>query len=859
MWIKYIELKNFQNIKTGLNAKSLSIDFSNRENVICLFVGPNGIGKTSLLSCLTPFATLGNLDIRDSNQLVVNGESGYKKIIICDKGDTFVIQHYYTPSKNTHTVKSYIALNGNELNPNGNVTSFKNIVSDYLSIDMDYLKLIRLGDNVTNLINLKSTDRKNFMSKFLDSVDIYLKYHQKITSDVRDLKLILSHTTDKINKLGIEDKDEEETKIDEIKQAIVFKETERDTIQNNKSVVSYKLSSLEIPIDADSKKHELEKKINKFKKALDNPLYSKKDSSEIEKLLSKNDKNLALLKGKQDSLREKIKNGIDDLNVLREDIDELEREIKVEIEKSNLYSLKDYLEKLHQKREILEKTLPVVSFKDLTKEEVDEFVVKLKNCQKTLNITYEFGSEPIKDAIKVISSNGNIQEFISSKLVAIEKKKKHNEKTYLDKIIDKYSKVKRPNCGDCMLVQMFDDIMMIKDIEPETSNKLKSPEYYEMVNAVHSNISFVITELKSIEEIMKKVPEEIQKEFLMETFFSHLKKCELIYNEKNLNNFMTEFTEVDNYNNLLNEISKTQEQIRDIETKSSIPYLSDMLDKKKKDYDKKNREYEASITGLEEMNDEVTSLEAVIEELDDAYHAREEMETLETSYSELVNKMEAEKIYKKETIDISIELSKTEKELADLNDYLKKKEINLETWVSLNKELQKVTTMYDELLLVKSSTSNKDGIPLVYIKFYLKNIKELANTLLDIVYDGKLYIEDFYITADDFKIPFVKNGVEISDIAFASQGERSFLSMAISFALSSENLKKYNIPLLDEVDSTFDSSNRERFLSIIEHQNDIIQCEQEFVISHNNMFSQYPVDVLDFSNLKNSKFEVKLS
>ena len=235
------------------------------------------------------------------------------------------------------------------------------------------------------------------------------------------------------------------------------------------------------------------------------------------------------------------------------------------------------------------------------------------------------------------------------------------------------------------------------------------------------------------------------------------------------------------------------------------------------------------------------------------------METLETSYSELVNKMEAEKIYKKEAIDISIELSKTEKELADLNDYLKKKEINLETWVSLNKELQKVTTMYDELLLVKSSTSNKDGIPLVYIKFYLKNIKELANTLLDIVYDGKLYIEDFYITADDFKIPFVKNGVEISDIAFASQGERSFLSMAISFALSSENLKKYNIPLLDEVDSTFDSSNRERFLSIIEHQNDIIQCEQEFVISHNNMFSQYPVDVLDFSNLKNSKFEVKLS
>ena len=82
MWIKYIELKNFQNIRTGLKAKEISIDFSNRENIICLFVGPNGIGKTSLLSCLTPFATLGNLDIRDANQLVVKGENGFKKIII---------------------------------------------------------------------------------------------------------------------------------------------------------------------------------------------------------------------------------------------------------------------------------------------------------------------------------------------------------------------------------------------------------------------------------------------------------------------------------------------------------------------------------------------------------------------------------------------------------------------------------------------------------------------------------------------------------------------------------------------------------------------------------------------------------
>ena len=83
--------------------------------------------------------------------------------------------------------------------------------------------------------------------------------------------------------------------------------------------------------------------------------------------------------------------------------------------------------------------------------------------------------------------------------------------------------------------------------------------------------------------------------------------------------------------------------------------------------------------------------------------------------------------------------------------------------------------------------------------------------------------------------------------------------MAISFALSIQNLTEYNIPLLDEVDATFDQENREKAIAIIERQNEIIQSEQTFIISHNNMYNQYPVDVIDFSDLKSSKFDIKLS
>ena len=77
MWIKHIILENFASINVGMKTNRLSIDFSNRKNKICLLVAPNGYGKTSLLSNLTPFATLGNLDIRDGESLIIKDKDGY--------------------------------------------------------------------------------------------------------------------------------------------------------------------------------------------------------------------------------------------------------------------------------------------------------------------------------------------------------------------------------------------------------------------------------------------------------------------------------------------------------------------------------------------------------------------------------------------------------------------------------------------------------------------------------------------------------------------------------------------------------------------------------------------------------------
>ena len=269
MRITYIKLRNFANIKTALNSDELSIDFTKSKNKIILFTGPNGSGKTSILSCLHPFATNGNLDIRNENSLIIKGKDGYKEIHIQDDDIKYVIKHYYTASKDTHTTKSYIMKNDIELNPNGNVTSFKSIIEDELDIEIDYLKLTRLGGNVTNFIDLKTTERKSFMGRILSEVDIYLKYYKIISNDMKEVKSIISHTIDKINKLGILDESEIKKNQKILKKDIDSLKNELDKIHSDISIFQHEISKYESPIIIKESIDEKKRGISKIEKLIE--------------------------------------------------------------------------------------------------------------------------------------------------------------------------------------------------------------------------------------------------------------------------------------------------------------------------------------------------------------------------------------------------------------------------------------------------------------------------------------------------------------------------------------------------------------------------------------------------------------
>ena len=53
--------------------------------------------------------------------------------------------------------------------------------------------------------------------------------------------------------------------------------------------------------------------------------------------------------------------------------------------------------------------------------------------------------------------------------------------------------------------------------------------------------------------------------------------------------------------------------------------------------------------------------------------------------------------------------------------------------------------------------------------------------------------------------------------------------------------------LLDEADAALDVKKREMFIKIIEAMREKVNSEQTFAITHNEMFSFYPIDIVDLS------------
>jgi len=845
MKILELVLENFEGVLVAMHTNYIKLDLRSSKNNICLITGPNGHGKTVLLSQLNPFATLGTLDERDALPLIIKEKTGHKKIIILDDGNEYEIDHFYTPSKTSHTVKSYIKKNGEELNPNGNVTSFKEMVKIELDMDQDYMKLIRLGNNVINMIDLKSAERKTFMSKRLEEVNVYLLHYKKINSELNALKTMISMVMDKIKKTEIEDFDDAKDELKTRKEELDAIESSIISISDSIGKTTYQLS--QIPSDIVETMRDAEKKLNKLMKGSDGSFETLESLKLKEKTLE-----TSIISG-----REKKKTLTENLGIYLESIDEKRNEIdstKVKIDhimsESDLEGLKGLIQTLEIQIKNEEGKYNKIEEINYTKKDVEEVLSFLKEKQEALNSTYEFGIEPIKRVVDLMMKGVNVPVYIQDHLKrVIEDEEIESGRSLLNRLLLQYNPTVPKGCPkSCSFIELWDTLNSLSSSVKDHDSIGR--EFYSYMSLAYTNIKNVMLSFSDKRDLFERMPDHIKTGFKTDVLFHKIRSTEFIYDQKIFFDELSFITEYENFKEMKETLEVKKKELKNLLKTSPITLLQVHLNEAEKsleDYINKLAETKEEIRVLEgnirrdeATLDDVKSLMEIVEK------KQELEETYESSKKQVSLKQELlETKFKEENI-----LNSYKNEKVRLQNLISKLSHNIEQLKQYRQELSVYQKFYDDWVVLKESLSSNTGIPLIFIDLYLKKAKAVVNALLDQIYGGKIFVEKFDIKDDSFTIPFNKEGKSIQDIRYASQGERSFFSIALSFAISFESMSRYNIMLLDELDSVLDESNRSHFIALIEKLRELIEAEQIFCISHNNMFSMYPVDVISVINKK---------
>lgn len=859
MKILYLKLTNFINIVTAFNTETIEIDFSKSNNNVVLLTGPNGSGKTSILSCLHPFPTNGNMDVRSDNPIIVPRENGYKEIHISDGDDLYVIQHFYTRNGDKHIIKSYIQKNGVELNENGNVTSFKEIVEKELGLEQDYMKLTRLGSNVTNFIDMKRQERKNFTGKIISEADIYLSYHKKIMADKNKVNIQINHTSDLIRRLQVDDLGELKKAQKSLQHQIEDLTAKIEKANSELSVLQYQLNDCgDIPAMRE-RIQEKEKELKHIQKALARASEIKISISTLKSMIE--EAKIAILKAKS-SLDTNVitRTGIlNQLDSIAHEIDSIRREISRIEDDQNIKDMEANIELLRETIRRRAKESGISGYvRPCSKAEMEDLIKMLDKCMDILLSTYELGKGPIQKAVSFFHTKTDIEKYTRENREKIKRNKMQSlcEQVYAE--ISKDIGLLGPDCKNPSGCRVYDFYQRIYEYATQAPDKVIEDEtFLAYTKMAYNNIQTVLKYLRDYHDIFEKMPECIKDQFLMSTVLTHICNMEWIYDKDIIFHELGLITDDELQDADLEELSRQKAMLAQYKkANSNIEYFQNKLEELINSRTTLMGQLDEVKETINSLNEAIAEKEASVSDYEDMVVAMEHEDEVETEFNDLKSKL---------TLASQLSLQIREK-TSILNDLQFRKnkmskthqdnEFRIENYKRYKKDLDELSSKFTDLEYLARALSSREGIPLIFIQAYLKDIKDIANQLLDVVYDGDLHLEDFEITADEFGIPYSTKGTTVKDVIYASQGERSFISLALSFALTYKSISKYNIMLLDEIDATLDISNREKFLHVLEMQIDMIHAEQVFVISHNDMFNAYPVDIVDTRNRTSSNAEL---
>ena len=878
-----IYLSNYIGIYNGMGLYDIHIDMGKCRHRITTIRGANGSGKSTLMKALSLFP--------DSNDSFIPGLPARKEIVLVDGSVLYklVFVHGVKTNGDREVTKAYITKTfGNtavELNENGNVSSYKEILYSELGLDANFAALSQLSTEDRGLADKKPAERKRFVNSIISSLDTYNAIYKTLSKRSTNYKSMINAVVAKLNVLGDEKTacdslDDVERRINNLQdskdQAVANLAKEQSMISLLDPDGSIQLTNTKLLSDIGLYETDIARLKAKIQFVIESNGITGSDlDAESAKVTAR--KNSLIIQNQIDkntieSLIRQRESEAEDLNTKVQKLSSLQSGYSFDI-------LMDKITVYQAELDEIRKELEAVGLSDIasiskeeyilaleTLKDLDQYISDFKDSidyatmEKIVSYYLEIGKVP--DRINVSPLSENAKEIDKS----IEGYK--NERSVLDSRMSLLETLKlRPaSCIDDSCAFIKDALEFSKQNPKDRMDYLDSMIYSlsasldklavdicladEYNNAVN-RFAVIVREVTRNAAILSKLPNG---EMFSNTrlFFERLISGYSFEYMREIYKYIDLANRFDEYKQVASLLAEYQAELKVYESKAEA------IDSIMEDIDKINAALNDIASRIDPINNTIKNREIEISHLEDLEQAFDQIKDylldiqavnglLEDSKKSLADNQK-----KMKDISVCLEKSKTFGEqitfysnsLAPLMTERDKLVHSIQMMREYQAEKVELEQNYEYLETIKYYSSPTTGIQLIFMQLYMGKVIALANELLGLLFNGEYVIQPFVINESEFRIPCLGSGYLNDDISSMSSSQIGMISMILSFALLHHSSTRYNIIKLDEIDGPLDYNNRSFFIDVLNRIMDIMGTEQCIMISHNSELQVEDSDVI---------------
>jgi hypothetical protein len=862
-------------------------------------LAPNRSGKTTFFEGITLFSTFYSA-VRGENasDYIIDGQDGYRELHLTHNGLTYVSKVYWLSKGGT---KCYLTVTENgietELNPNGNVQSYNEVLFIRFGLTKDHNRLLFLGPGLRDIISATPSERKTNISKFTPNIDIYLQLYKDTAKYFSKLKNDISVVVSELHRLGddkdkiISMRDSSKEKYDARMESLQYLRTvEANSL---KIINMLKVNGLPVTVSYDSSVtqfNELCKNLNAWNATFINAcndmrLTTSMSLSEYTSLLQTWRDSYVALKTTYDNSEKRAQELESSRSTLQSIIQQKEKDHDDYVNKNNpekfllqQNTLNDEISNITDSFNVLYNDIPELKEYEnmFTLQESSSYLAMVDSITDQLTAMQSRYSEN-QVLEKYLFGNGSLQNFDTEKeALQTEHDKIANDIRSLQSDLNKFDQLKTlsdmldsipKSCTNdtCVFIQKAKEYVSTQKMHPELINKLENLLQDEInikqkIENFDHYISMSMSLLKDIHIFMQYIDSKSE-------LFSKFPDFELFKDFKTLYKNVVfllprarKFSEYAHLNDRFKELGTKLLEIKgmiDI-SKEYYDYIKKQeadLNNLHKQYTNLDNEIQHLSNTKSEMLIQITDYESKLASMTTLIQTRQNIvvglqryTALKDSITKLRKHYIAGKAFEDKIGRLRSKISFTQEEVSQYERELNLAEYNMRSFDEYEKKRDILTEEYGLLETLRKAWSPTTGIPLIFIEGFMNNLLSQANKYLAEIWpDQDLYIEGFDIDEKNFFINVRQEGSEKAhDASVCSGAERATLTTVLSLALLKQFPKianMYNITKFDEIDSFLDYTSRIKFIGILNDLLDDIHCEQAFFISHSDTF-QSDVDVV---------------